>query len=435
MGVLHGLGKIAFAKDGKALLEGIDMLSNGLVGTPILIAGAYLADKGLVNGSLGLYTDKKTKYDQMTGKQDYSVTIDGKTITLDWVSPFSMPFFVGVELADSLKEKGLSGYALVDAMAGITNPSFEMSMLSGLETLMTSNYEENAVQTLVQNTAKGYITQFAPSVLAQIAKTIAPTETTTGVKGVGGADTSSGKFVASTLATLKSKTPGLYSKNQENVDLWGRTNSKESSMDYVQAGFRNIISPANVKDIEVTNVDKELLRLYDALGEEEGKAVIPNVANNNSNKLTYENEKYPMSAEDFTAYKKDVGQYRYKELQKLFKTDKYRSANNAGKAKMIADVYSAANAYAKKQQLVYRSKTFTETEWDFNAMDERRQAKFDASKTSKATFVEYYKGLDANGNGSVTQEEARKKLNSMGLSEAEAQYLWSITNSKWKAKY
>ncbi len=431
-GVLEGLARCATAKDGKQLLEGIERLSNGIVGTPVLIAGAYLADKGLVNGSLGLYSDKETKYEQMTGKQDYAVTVDDKTFTVDWLSPYSMPFFVGVELANSLREKGLSGYALVDALAGVTNPFFEMSMLQGLETLMTTNYEENAVQTIVQNTAKSYISQFAPSVLAQIAKTIAPTETSTNVKGVEGADTSSGKFAASTLTTLRSKVPGLYSKNQENVDLWGRTNSKESTTDYLQAGFRNIISPANIKDINQTPVDKEIMRLYDKLGED-GKKVIPGIQNNNSNKLKYDGTEYTLTADEFTQYKKDVGQYRFKELNKLIKSEEYKKANDTGKVEMIADVYTSANEYGKKQYLIKSGKK-TQTQYDFEQLTDKRQAKYNSGAISKEKYVSHMNKLDAN----PSQEEVAKIIKSTsGLSAAEVQYLWSVSSNRdpWKTSY
>lgn len=427
-GVLEGMIKCASAKDAKALMEGIDALSNGIVGTPVMLAGVYLAKQGLVNGSLGQYTDKKVKYDKMTGMQDYSVTINDKTITMDWMSPYSMPFFVGVEMGDSLIDSQLSGYELVDALAGITNPFFEMSMLQGLQTLMTSNYEENGVQTLIQNTMKSYVAQFVPAVSAQIAKTIAKTTRTTSVKG----DTSSGKFVASTKAQLYSKIPGLYEKNQEDVDLWGRTDTKNSTTDYLQAGFRNIISPSNIKDMNTTEVDKEILRLYDALGEE-GSSVIPNTANNNSNKLKYNDKEYEMTADEFTQYKKDVGQYRYKELQKLMATKEYKSATNTQKAAMIADVYSTANAHGKKQFLINSGKV-TQTQYDFNNLTEKRQAKYDSKQVDKKTYTAYMSKLD----GSPSQEEAAKAIASMNnLTSAQKQYLWSVSSNRdpWKTSY
>lgn len=441
-GVFEGIFKCATAKDAKSLMEGIDALSNGIVGTPVMLAGAYLAKQGLVNGSLGQYSDKKTKYDKMTGKQDYAMNIEGfdlklgdykvtigdQTITMDWMSPYSMPFFVGVEFGTSLMDSQLSGYELVDALASVTNPFFEMSMLQGLQTLMTTNYEENGVQTLIQNTMKSYIAQFIPAVSAQIAKTVAETTRTTSVKG----DTSSGKFVASTKAQLYSKIPGLYEKNQEDVDLWGRTETKSSTTDYLQAGFRNIISPSNIKDMKVTAVDKEILRLYDALGED-GRAVIPNVANNNSDKLKYEGKEYQMTADEFTQYKKDVGQYRYKELQKLMMTRDYKTATNAQKADMIADVYSAANTYGKKQYLIKSGKV-TRVDYDFNNLTEKRQEKYDSKQVDKKTYTTYMGKLD----GNPSQEEAAKAITSMdGLTPAQKQYLWSVSSNRdpWKTSY
>lgn len=449
-GLVHGLGKIAFAKDAKSLIEGIDMLSNGIVGTPVLAAGAFLAAEGAVNSSLGEYTDKKTQYDKMTGKQDYSVIVGDKTITLDWLSPYSMPFFVGVELGNAFKDGGVSGYEAVDALAGITNPFFEMSMLQGLQTLMTSNYETSGPQEMIQNTLKTYVSQFVPALSAQIAKTVAPVTTSTSVKGIEGANTSSGKFVASTAASLKSKVPGLYSQNEETVDLWGRTESKETAMDYVKAGFRNIISPANIKEINVTPVDEELLRLYDKLGEEDGKVVIPNVPNGNSNKLTYDGETYEMTASQFTQYKKDVGQYRYKELEKLFKTTEYKRGSAEERAEMISDVYTASNAYGKMQYLISSGK-MSKSQYDYSTLSVHQKSaiqsgKSSASKVAAAADKAKDLGLSAESSGmdivlglpdmdNDTLRAYSKNVSDTAISEARALMDYGYTLESWKKEY
>ena len=354
-GVAQGIIQCATAKDSETLLKGIEVLSNGVVGTPILLAGAYLAKEGLVNGNTGDYTNKDTKYKKMLGQQDYSVTVGDKTITMDWMSPYSMPFFVGVELGTALGDKDLTGTELVDSLASITNPFLEMSMLQGLQTLITTDYKTNAAQTLIQNTIQSYVSQFVPAVAQQIAKTVAKTTTTTSIPSDG---TSFGKFLNRTGTQLKSKIPGLYETNEPDIDLWGRTQTKEGIWDYVNAGLRNIISPANIKDINMTHVDKEILRLYDSIDFEPTR-VIPTPAKSS---VDFNKTNYKMTAKEFTEYKKDLGTYRYNELQKLFRTDKYKNSNDEEKAKMIQSVYSDANERAKKNFLISSGKV-TEEEY------------------------------------------------------------------------
>lgn len=355
-GVAQGIIQCATAKDAETLLKGIEVLSNGVVGTPMLLAGVYLAKQGLVNGSIGNYTDKDTKYKKMLGQQDYSVTVGDKTITMDWMSPYSMPFFVGVELGTALSgDDRVSGTEIVDSLASITDPFLEMSMLQGLQTLITADYKTSAAQTLIQNTVQSYVLQFVPAISQQIAKTIAKTATTTSVPSDG---TSFGKFLNRTGTQFKSKIPGLYETNEPDIDLWGRTQTKENVWDYVNAGLRNMLSPANIKDMNITYVDEEILRLYDNL-DYEPKSVIPTPAESN---VDFNKQNYKMTASEFTKYKKDLGTYRYNELKKLFATDKYKKSSNEEKAKMIQAVYSDANEQAKKKFLISSGKV-TEEEY------------------------------------------------------------------------
>lgn len=355
-GVVQGLFQCATAKDAETLLRGIEVLSNGVVGTPMLLAGVYLAKQGLVNGSIGDYTDKDVKYKKMLGQQDYSVTVGDKTITMDWMSPYSMPFFVGVELGTALGgDDRVSGTEIVDSLASITDPFLEMSMLQGLQTLITADYKTNAAQTLIQNTVQSYVLQFVPAIFQQIAKTVAKTATTTSVPSDG---TSFGKFLNRTGTQFKSKIPGLYETNEPDIDLWGRTQTKENVWDYVNAGLRNMLSPANIKDMNITYVDEEILRLYDNL-DYEPKSVIPTPAKSN---VDFNKQNYKMTASEFTKYKKDLGTYRYNELKKLFATEKYKKSSNEEKAKMIQAVYSDANEQAKKKFLISSGKV-TEEEY------------------------------------------------------------------------
>ena len=47
-------------------------------------------------------------------------------------------------------------------------------------------------------------------------------------------------------------------------------------------------------------------------------------------------------------------------------------------------------------------------------------------------YARMKQGLDANGNGSVTQAEAKAQLDSMGFTNAQKVDLWTIINSSWK---
>ena len=399
-GVAEGLTRCATANTAEELLKGIEILSNGVVGTPIVLVGAYLGYQGIVTGSVGDYSDKKTTYDKMLGDQDYAVNakklgelfnvnIGDTTVTMDWLSPYSMPFFVGAELGTTLSNQegleGLTATQLVDAMASITEPFLEMSMMQGVQDLITQSYDGNAVEVMATNQMKTYVTQFVPTLLSQIAKTVAEEKTTTKTVNDG---TVAGKSFASTIAQLKSKVPGLYETNQPDVDVWGRTETKEDVWDYVRAGVRNILSPANVKDINITDVDKEILSVYDSIDDEKS-SVIPTPA---TSSVEYKGTTYKMTDSQWTDFKKDIGSARYSGLEELFKTKKYKNSSPDIKAKLIKDVYSDALASAKKNFLI-SSGNMTEEEYNKSNITSKAATKLISSGKTTATKVTEAKGV------------------------------------------
>ena len=251
--------------------------------------------------------------------------------------------------------------------------------------LITQNYEGNAGEVFIGNTMKSYVTQFVPTLAAQIAKTMA--ETTTSTKAVSD-DTTSGKIYTSMLAQMKSKVPGVYETNQPSVDVWGRTETKEDVWDYVRAGVRNILSPSNIKDINITDVDKEILSVYDSIDDEKS-SVIPTPA---TSSVEYKGTTYKMTDSQWTDFKKDIGSARYSGLEELFKTKKYKNSSPDIKAKLIKDVYSDALASAKKNFLI-SSGNMTEEEYNKSNITSKAATKLISSGKTTATKVAEAKGV------------------------------------------
>lgn len=392
-GVAEGLARVATAKDAESLMKGIEILSNGVVGTPVVLAGAYAAYQGYVTGNVGDYSDKTASYNRMLGEQDYSLKVGDKTITLDWMSPYSMPFFVGAELGTALSEQGLTGLTateMVDAMASITEPFLEMSMMQGLQDLMTNNYKGNATEVFVGNAMKSYVSQFVPTFAAQLAKTMAKTTSSTKTVNDG---TTSGKIYTSMVAQMKSKVPGLYETNVDEVDVWGRTETKEDVWDYVRAGLRNILSPSTIKDINVTDVDKEILSVYDSLDDDKA-SVIPSTADSYVN---YNSTKYDMTDSEWADFKKDIGKLRYDGLEDLFKTSSYKNASAKDKAKTIQNVYSNALQTAKKNYLISSGK-MTKEEYNRSTLTSGAATKLiDQGKTTATKVVEAKEKVNKSG--------------------------------------
>lgn len=372
VGVAGGIAKIASAKTAEDLMKGIEYFSQGITGTGLIGLGLFLGHRGIVNGSMGEY-DKEYAYRQMLGEQDYAVTVGDYTYTLDWMSPLAMPFFVGVEASNILDgSDDNTMWNVIESFTHLTEPLFEMSMLSGIETTFDTTFtSDSKVKTILENSMQGYISQFVPTVFGQLARTLTPERKV----ALSTAETKTERNLDKYIDKLENKIPGVTEWNEPYVDQWGRTDGKKTSGDYWLSAAENFLSPGYISKKNLTSVDKEISRLYDKIGETDGANIIPAVSSS-SYKQKFEGKEYRMSESEFTDYKKTVGSYRHTELQKLFKTEEYKTASDADKAKMIKDVYDAGAEKGKEKFLVGSGKVAKEA-YAYSTLNDSQKAAVD----------------------------------------------------------
>lgn len=115
----------------KAAGEVIDEAAAGITGSGLLALGAYLFASGLVTGAQG--DDKDDKWAELLGHQGYALELpDGTSVTLDWMAPESLPFFMGVELMSSAGENGMDAESVWNAVKATANPMLDLSMLQSV---------------------------------------------------------------------------------------------------------------------------------------------------------------------------------------------------------------------------------------------------------------------------------------------------------------
>ena len=151
--------------------EAIDHAAAGLTGTGLLALGAYLASLGLVSG--GADDDEKQEaLDDLVGRQSYALNLPGGgSVTLDWLAPEALPFFMGVELVDAIGQNGFTGDGLVTALAASAEPMLEMSMLQSLNDLIDSvSYAESSgkLPAIAGSALVSYLSQAIPTIGGQI---------------------------------------------------------------------------------------------------------------------------------------------------------------------------------------------------------------------------------------------------------------------------
>jgi len=359
IGVIQGAIRINKAKSSIELARAIEQMTEGLTGTAIMGLGAFLYSKGFID--IKAEGGKDKDYKNMLGVQDYSFKGKNGSYTIDWIAPQSMMFLTGCSLADVYMNKNGDSdealnnfYSCLSALAGATQPVTELSMLSGINNVfgqMMTGTDRSVAGQLLENATTNYIMQFIPTLSGQIARTVS-NERTISVATKGG---TMQRQLNKTTDKALNKIPWASRTNQPYVDSWGRTENNGSDNFFLRFLY-NAVSPGYYKKMKNSPVDDEILRLYDAT---KNSDVLP-VVGSSWNKQYQQNVKADsgdakelvLSEDDLTRFKKIRGQKQYADLEKLFKKDKYKTASDVNKAKMISEVYADAREYAREKVLV-----------------------------------------------------------------------------------
>ena len=397
----------------------IDNISKGLTGTGIALLGYALAQAGIIRTS----SDDDESYEEDRGVQPYSIRVGGKTISLDWLSPTAVPLFVGAELYNQFanmnndlteeeKQKTFKDSVLnvLNASVSSLNPVSEMTMLSGIQSALktySGNYAK-ALEEIGTNTIKTYVNQFTPSILGKIAKSTDKYErSTTSTK-----KTTVEKAIDSVVKQTMSKIPGLRQLLPTKTDAWGNE-VKQIENPLLRTAY-NLTSPANIKDVRETELDKELQRVYDSTG---NVSVLPKTYIEKFFK--FDNKEYRLTDGEYAAYKQILGKDNYEKLNQLINSSEYKSLSDEDKATVISKIYSydknaVKEAYAKINNIKYDSTSY-ETPKKVESLG--------------GSVVDYYLYNSKVKSGDDTYTK-RKKLKNMSISNNSKSAIYESSVSK-----
>lgn len=389
-GLTKGMYDIVKATDAIKVQKAITNIAEGLTGTGVMILGMYMGNKGLANGSLGEY-NSEYKWKQLLGKQDYALNVGHYSITMDWAAPICMPFFVGVEIGNSMLKEGGNLWDGIESLSQIYQPVLEMSMLSGVQNLFDfANGDSKDIVKFMGNAAQNLVSQFIPTLVGQTARTLVPERKI----ALSTAENKLQRDTEKYIDKIENKIPGLTNTNQSFVDMFGRTDSKQSPTDYLKAGLENFLSPAYVQKKETDRTALELENLRQELGSE-GKDVVPT---DYSSRYTvrYDGRDIRMTPEQFTEYKKVRGQEVYKGLSSLTSSSEYQNMTTDEKKEAVRDVYEAASDAAKRSIVISMGET-TKNAYDYGELNKTQKALVDSGTMSVSQVKEANQILSESG--------------------------------------
>lgn len=462
--------------------EVIDELAKGVTGSAIMGIGYILARNGfLTGGTTG--DDRADAYRDMNGEQDYAVKIPGKgTYTLDWASPAAVPLLVGAEIAQDNSE--LTPGVLLDKFRHLSQPVLETTMLQGLnDTLDNISYADSDEKlfALLAGGAGDFARQFVPTVLGQAARTVDPVRRSS----YGGGQSKTERDTGYALRSTMNRIPGLSLQNEPYIDQWGR---EQASLDgtgddaegMLWRGAYNMLSPGYYRSENITPVDEYLQQLYTLTGD--SRVLLEKAPSS----VTVDSKPYYMTPEEKTQYAKSRGQISYDAVDSLRQNSLFLQLPEDQQNEIVQNVYTVARTAAAVDTLGdgvsgTNSKAYQAYEQGGIPMLENYLLADSAIKDAGATkqadvakellnsgldsegiynsyilkypkdqkapavysqygadgaknWLRYQAAADMDGNGRISQDEARTVLDAMNLTDAQRAYYYLLTNSGWSAK-
>lgn len=411
LGLINTVVKGVQVAKGAENVSGADVvnsLAKTLTGSGILMLGWALRSAGLLFGEED--DENQKAFDTLTGRQDYSIVLpNGTSFTVDWLTPASMPLFVGATLYDLAAENGLKSNDVESAITSVTDPIVQMSMMAGVnDALSNVKYSDNNLMQFALSSAANYLTQgVTNTLLGQVERTAEKNRMST--------YTDPTSLVPSWMQRIggkaSAKTPGIDYNQGEYVDAWGRTQNNGATTGKIANNFLN---PAYVSTINETALEKELQRLYDVTGE---SSVVPQRITDKSFKGV--DGEYSMTPSEQVQFQKTRGQYAYKELNTLTKSSEYKSMTDEDKVKAVSDIYSAATLNAKQTVVEARGEMFVPSVDAGNKIE-----KYQSAGISQKQAYDFYKTVEAlepiDGEKEVSTYQKVQTIGQQGYTDTQA---------------
>lgn len=442
IGLMVGTARIIrAAKEGDqiALVKAIDRIASGLTGSGIVALGAYLSSLGVLEGRLPY--DSEGNFRKTTGEQGYSLKVGDKSFTIDWLVPFALPLLTGVEMQKNWSEKGFDLGDTFNSIMDIATPVTELSMMAGftdiLNTVQSQEDPSGKAASIGISALTSYAGQFVPTISGQLARTIDPVRRSTASTADSPIERALEKFKNKQIA----KIPIASTTLQPFVDDWGRQQGtplleedgtfRKLTGEDAERFFENFLSPTFMAKYEGTAVNKEIMALYNELGDDKKNDVLPKSVNGYT--ISFSGGEYRLTKEDLANMNKTRGQESLKALNSLINTPEYTMLAPTEKADAISKIYKDAMEKAKTETLIKAGKDPWQVYTDSLSDNQQDYVEVKSTGIDAKTYSELFDGrLNVDGEGNVSQVDAYNYLESTKLTNAQKAVIWTKISGTWK---
>lgn len=327
--------------------KAIDDFAAATTGTALLGVGAMLAKQGILRAT-GVGDDKeKEQQKNAFGAKDFSILVGDTYIPIDSLTLAGTGLLTGAQIWEAAQnarngDEPISFEDFLDALSKITDPVFEQSMLSGMDSILTTiqNSGDAGTGELLSKIGVqiigNYVGQYVPTVVGRVAASLDKNQRSTYLEPDGAWGP-----VQSAVQGVQKKLPGLREDMAVTYGNWGVPVEGNGANGFGEAAFK-AVTPVYPSKQKTDAVEEEIARLHDV------NAEYSNFYTKPPKSIAVDGENIKLTSEQYANYTETRGQTDYNLRKNMLDSDIYKGLPDNVKSKAMSLSQEYANALGKE---------------------------------------------------------------------------------------
>ncbi len=327
--------------------KAIDDFAAATTGTALLGVGAMLAKQGILRAT-GVGDDKeKEQQKNAFGAKDFSILVGDTYIPIDSLTLAGTGLLTGAQIWEAAQnarngDEPISFEDFLDALSKITDPVFEQSMLSGMDSILTTIQNSDNAGTGELLTKMGvqiignYVGQYVPTIVGRVAASLDKNQRSTYLEPDG-----AWSPVQSAVQGVQKKIPGLREDMAVTYGNWGVPVEGNGANGFGEAAFK-AVTPVYPSKQKTDAVEEEIARLHDV------NAEYSNFYTKPPKSIAVDGENIKLTSEQYANYTETRGQTDYNLRKNMLDSDIYKGLPDNVKSKAMSLSQEYANALGKE---------------------------------------------------------------------------------------
>ncbi len=327
----------------------IDDFAAATTGTALLGLGVLLAKQGILRAT-GTGDDKeKEQQKNAFGAKDFSILVGDTYIPIDSLTLTGTGLLTGAQIWEAAQnarngDEPISFNDVLDALSKITDPVFEQSMLSGLDSILSTiqnsgnkdiNYGELGAKMGVQILGN-YIGQYVPTLVGRVASSMDENQRSTYIEPDGAWGP-----VQSAVQGVQKKVPVWRENMAVTRGNWGVPVSGNGA-DGTLAAIGKAVTPVYPSKAKTDPVEQEIARLHSVNSDYSNFYTRPKKS------ISVDGTDVKLTSGQYDRYTETRGQTDYNIRKTMLDSDVYKSVPDSVKSKAMELSQQYANEKGKE---------------------------------------------------------------------------------------